>query len=370
LTAASPTMKLLDWYILKKFLRTFLFFLLGATVIVVVIDLSERTDDFAKTHLPVETIITQYYFGFIPHIDAMLFPLFIFLSVIFFTSIMANRSEIIAILSSGTSFLRFLRPYFIGGLLFTIFLLWCNRNILPAANRRWATFNAKYIDFNYGNYQNTSTINNKYFKLDSFSYAGIRFYDTVNRSGSIFFVQTFNNTQLVNNLRAMSFSWDTATRKWQLYNVLERKINGLHQQIKQEPKLQMNYNFKPRDLENDEYMKDKLSTPELNEFIKLEQLRGAEDVNTLLLEKYNRTAIPAAVFILTIIGAAVSSRKIRGGSGFHLALGVLICVTYILVGRFASVFAMKGNFNPFIAAWLPNVVFGALAWYLYWRNSR
>ncbi len=363
-------MNILDWYILKKFLKTFLFFLLGATVIVVIIDLSERTDDFAKTHLPAKTIITQYYFGFIPHIDAMLFPLFIFLSVIFFTSIMANRSEIIAILSSGTSFARFLRPYLIGGLVFTVFLWWIGRDVLPTANRKWATFNARYIDFNYGGYQNTSTINNKYFKLDSFSYAGIKYYDTVNRSGSSFFVQTFDGTNLVYNLRAASFSWDTAKRKWELYNVVERKINGLHQQVKQIPKLEMNYNFKPRDLEDDEYMKDKLSTAELNEFIRLEESRGAEDVNTLLLEKYSRTAVPVAVFILTIIGASVSSRKIRGGSGFHLALGVLICVTYILVGRFSSVFAMKGNFDPFIAAWLPNVIFGALAWYLYWRNSR
>jgi len=363
-------MKILDWYILKKFLKTFLFFLLGATVIVVIIDLSERTDDFAKTNLPLKAIITQYYFGFIPHIDAMLFPLFIFLSVIFFTSIMANRSEIIAILSSGTSFARFLRPYLVGGLFFTAFLWWISQNVLPTANRKWATFNAKYIDFNYGGYQNTSTINNKYFKLDSFSYAGIKYYDTVNRSGSGFFVQRFNGTNLTYNLRVASFSWDTAKRKWELYNVVERKINGLRQQVKQVPKLEMNYNFKPRDLEDDEYMKDKLSTAELSEFIRLEESRGGEDVNTLLLEKYNRSAVPVAVFILTIIGASVSSRKIRGGSGFHLALGVLICVTYILVGRFSSVFAMKGNFNPLMAAWLPNIAFGALAWYLYWRNSR
>jgi lipopolysaccharide export system permease protein len=117
-------------------------------------------------------------------------------------------------------------------------------------------------------------------------------------------------------------------------------------------------------------MKDKLSTPELDEYIQLEKLRGAEDVNTLLLEKHNRNANPVSVFILTIIGASVSSRKIRGGSGFHLAIGVLICVLYILVGRFSSVFSMKSNFPPLIAAWLPNFVFGALAWYLLVRNSK
>lgn len=363
-------MKIIDKFILKKFFLTFFFFLIAATFLVVIIDLSERTDDFAKSGLPAETIITQYYFGFVPRIDAMLFPLFIFLSVIFFTSIMANRSEIIAILNSGVSFGRFLRPYMLGGLLFTVFLWWCNQYVLPIANRKWANFNTKYIDFNYSNYQNTTTINNKYFKLDSFSYAGIRYYDTINRIGNNFFIQKFNNTTLTYNLRAQSITWDTSSRKWKLNSVIERRINGLRQTVKFIPEMKMNFNFKPRDLQNDEYMKDKLSTPELKEFIQLEKLRGAEDVNTLMLEKNNRDANPVSVFVLTVIGASVSSRKIRGGSGFHMALGVLICVLYILVGRFAAVFAMKGNFNPFVAAWLPNVVFGVLAWYLYRRNSR
>ncbi|MEO8412643.1 MAG: LptF/LptG family permease [Ginsengibacter sp.] len=363
-------MKIIDRYILKKFFLTFFFFLIALTVLVVIVDLSEKTDDFAKTKLPFETIIVQYYFGFIPRIDAMLFPLFIFLSVIFFTSIMANRSEIIAILSSGVSFSRFLRPYIFGGLLFTVFLWWCNQYVLPVANQKWATFNSKYIDFNYGGYENTSTITNKYFKLDSFSYAGVRYYDTINRTGSNFFIQRFHNTNLVYNLRAQSFSWDTATRKWKLNNIIERSINGLRQEVKQIRERQMNFNFKPRDLQNDVYMKDKLATPELNEFIHLEKLRGAEDVNTLLLEKHNRNANPVSVFILTVIGASVASRKIRGGSGFHLAIGVMICVLYILVGRFSAVFSMKGNFNPLVAAWLPNLVFALLAWYLYRRNSR
>ena len=363
-------MKVIDRYILKKFFLTFFFFIIALTVLVVIVDLSEKTDDFAKTKLPIETIIVEYYFGFIPRLDALLFPLFIFLSVIFFTSGMANRSEIIAILSSGVSFRRFLQPYALGGLFFTFFLWWCNQYVLPGANQKWGSFTSKYIDYNYAAYQNTSTVYNKYFKLDSFSYAGIKYYDTINRSGNTFFIQKFNATKLAYNLRAQTILWDTSTRKWKLVNVIERKINGLKQTVKQIPEMRMNFNFKPRDLQVDEYMKDKLPTPELNDFIALEKLRGAEDVNTLLLEKHNRNANPVSVFILTIIGASVASRKIRGGSGFHLAIGVLICVLYILVGRFASVFAIKGNFDPLIAAWLPNVVFGFLAWYLYKRNSR
>ena len=358
-------MKILDWYIIKKYFLTFFFFLLALTLIAVIIDLSEKTDDFAKTKLPASVIITQYYFGFIPRIDALLFPLFIFLSVIFFTSVMAGRSEIIAILGNGISFPRFLRPYFIGGIILSVFLWWCNQSVLPKANAKWATFSAKYLDQSYGGVQNKSYVNNYYFRLDSFSYAGIRFYDTISRTGSSFFVQTFRNNQMVYNLRADAIAWDTAKNKWRLDRVIERDINGIYETLKQTPTMQMQYNFKPRDLQRDEYMKDKLTTADLNDFIQLEKLRGAEDVNTLMLEKSTRNAGPPSVLILTIIGAVIASKKIRGGSGIHLAMGIVISVLYILVGRFASVFAMKGNFDPVVAAWIPNVIFSILAYYLY-----
>ncbi|MEO7316918.1 MAG: LptF/LptG family permease [Ginsengibacter sp.] len=363
-------MKIIDWYILKKFLVTFFFALIALTFLVIIIDLSERTDDFAKTGLPASTIISQYYFGFIPRITAMLFPLFIFIAVIFFTSKMANRSEIIAILGSGVSFRRFLLPFAFGGFLFTGLLWWTNQFVLPPANERWANFNSKYIDFNYGGYVNTSTISNKYFKLDSFSYAGIRYYDTTSRTGSNFFIQRFDSTELIYNLQAQTLSWDTASRKWKLDRVTERTIKGLKHTIVETDSKLMNFNFKPRDLRRDDYMKDKLTTPELSEFIQLEKLRGSENVNSLILEKQNRNATPVSVFILTIIGATIASRKIRGGSGFHLALGVLICVIYILVGRFSAVFSLKADFNPVVAAWLPNVVFGFLAWILYRKAAK
>lgn len=358
-------MKILDRYILKKFFITFLFCIVAMTILVVVVDLSEKTDDFAKTGLTSRQIFTDYYLGFIPHIDAMLFPLFLFISVIFFTSKMAGRSEVIAILSAGISFKRFLIPYFISGLFFTGFLWWVNQYILPPANAKWSTFNSKYIDFNYGGYINTSTISNKHFKLDSFSYAGVRYYDTTGKSGSNFFIQRFDSTALVYNLHAQGIRWDTAKKNWLLTSVKIRTINGLKQTLKDTSSLNLKLNFKPRDLVTDAYMKDKLTTPELSEFIGLEKMRGGEDVNSLILEKQNRNATPVSVLILTIIGATIASRKIRGGSGFHLAIGVLICVIYILVGRFSAVFSMKAQFNPVLAAWLPNIFFAGLAYYLY-----
>jgi lipopolysaccharide export system permease protein len=358
-------MKIIDWYILKKYLVTFFFCLLLLTVIVLVIDLSEKADDFARSKLSVSEIINQYYLGFIPRIDAMLFPLFVFIAVIFFTSVMANRSEVIAILSSGVSYRRFLVPYLMGSLILGGALWWANQGMVPKANAKWAAFDAKYIKFNVSDLNSYTTLNNYYFRLDSFSYAGIRYYDTATHTGNNFFIQKFKNNQLIYNLRAQNLIWDMTNKKWKLNNVVERNINGLEENVKRIDSMKMNFNFKPRDFQRDEYMKDKMPTADLKEFIQLEMIRGSEDIHTLLIERYTRDSVPLSVLILTFIGAIIPSRRIRGGSGFHLAIGFVISVLYILLGRFATVFSVKGNFDPLWAAWTPNIFFGALAIYLY-----
>lgn len=358
-------MKILDWYILKKYLTSFFFCILLLTLIVVVVDISEKTDDFVKSKLSATRILVDYYFGFIPRIDAMLFPLFTFISVIFFTSKMANRSEVIAILSSGVSFRRFLLPYWIGGLLFGGLLWWANQHLVPRANEKWGTFEATYIDVNFGDFKSTKFISNYHFKLDSFSYAGMRGYDTVSKTGNNFVIQTFQKNLLVYNLRAQTIIWDTAKRKWRLENIVERKIDGAREYLTKSDTRFVKYNFFPTDLRMDEYTKDRLPTPDLNRHIQLEKLRGSGTVSTLLVERYVRDSIPVSVVILTLIGAILASRRIRGGSGFHLAIGVIISVLYILFGRFANVFAIKGNFSPLLAAWTPNIVFAGLAIYLY-----
>lgn len=364
-------MKKIDRYILSKYLTTFFYCLILFTAIVVVVDISEKTDDFVKSKLPVGRIITDYYFGFIPRIDAMLFPLFVFISVIFFTSKMASRSEVIAILSSGVSFRRFMMPYVVGGAFLSALLWFGYRYVVPLANRKWGDFEAKYIDPNFGNNNGNSTYRQRfYFRVDSFSYAGIRGYDTVSRTGNGFFVQRFSGNRLTYNLRAESFNWDTASRKWKLTNVVERDVDSLTERVRMSPSLLMNYNFKPTDLRVDEYLKDQLPTPQLDEYIKQQRMRGSEMLSTLLVERYNRDAIPVSVLILTIIGVVLASRRIRGGSGAHLAAGVLISVAYILFSRFSVVFATKGSFTPFLASWTPNFVFGLLAFYLYRRAPK
>jgi lipopolysaccharide export system permease protein len=364
-------MKKIDRYILSKYLTSFFFCLILFTAIVVVVDISEKTDDFVKSKLPVWNIITDYYFGFIPRIDAMLFPLFVFIAVIFFTSKMAARSEVIAILSSGVSFRRFLLPYVVGGL-FLSALLWVGyQYVVPKANKKWGDFETKYVDPNFGNNNGNTTYKQKiYFRIDSNTYAGIRGYDTVSKIGVGFFIQQFKNGKLNYNLRAESFNWDTANKKWNLALVTERNLDSISERVKRSPTLLQNYNFKPRELRRDEYLKDQMPTPELDAFIKMERMRGSEMLNTLLVERYNRDAIPVSVLILTIIGAVLASRKIRGGSGFHLATGVVISVFYILFSRFSIVFATKGNLTPFLAAWTPNFFFGLLAVYFYKRSPK
>ena len=364
-------MKKIDRYILAKYLTTFFFCLILFTAIVVVVDISEKADNFVRSKLPVSKIITDYYFGFIPRIDAMLFPLFVFISVIFFTSKMAGRSEIIAILSSGVSYKRFLLPYLVGGL-FLSALLWAGyQYIVPNANYKWANFEAKYIDGPVAPESNKSNFKQKlYFKMDADTYVGIRSYDTIQKTGNGFFVQRFKDNRLVYNLRSEQFNWDTATNKWKLDNAVERQLDSISERITRTPQKLILYNFKPRDLRKDEFLKDQMSTPELNDFIRLERLRGSEMLSMLLVERYNRDAIPASVLVLTIIGAVLASRKIRGGSGVHLAVGVVISVLYILFSRFSIVFATKGNFTPLLAAWTPNILFGILAFYLYKRAPK
>jgi lipopolysaccharide export system permease protein len=360
-------MKKIDWYILKTFMVTFFFVLLLFTVIGVVIDISEKTDDFVKSGLSTYQIITKYYYGFIPRIGAMLFPLWVFIAAIFFTSKMAGRSEVIAILASGTSYNRFLRPYLFAGLLFATMLWFLQRHVIPRANEIFSVFQVTYIDNNssYNPYQpQASTI---YRRIDSFSYAGVSYYDTTHKNGGVFFLHRVHNNQLVYNLRAEGIRWDTAknANKWVLMNVVERTFNGLDETVSFTPEKRMDFNFKPFDLRLDDYAKDKLPTPELKRFIKLEEMRGSEGINAMKVELYKRDATPFAVIILALIGGIVASRRVRGGSGMHMAIGITAAATFVLLDRFSTIFSTKGDFSPLVAAWLPNIIFTFVAFYFY-----
>jgi lipopolysaccharide export system permease protein len=358
-------MKKLDWYILRNLLTTFFFAIFLFTVISVVVDVSEKTDDFVKSNLGFTRIVTDYYLGFIPYIAALLAPLFVFIAVIFFTSKMAGRSEVIAILASGTSFNRWLRPYWIGGILLGGLLWFANQYVIPRANQIRGNFEATYIDKNSSYNALLGSDNSMYLRIDSFTYAGILNYDTLNKRGGPFFMHRIEKNKLTQNVRADILRWDTAVKKWVLDNALERKVDSLDEKVSLHPRLEMNFNFKPIDLNRDKYTKDKLSTPDLKRFITLEEMRGSEGLNELKVERYRRDATSVTVLLLTLIGAVVAGRKVRGGSGVHLAIGFITAALFIITDRFSTIFSTKGNLPPMLAAWIPNIIFVFVSIYLY-----
>jgi lipopolysaccharide export system permease protein len=356
-------MKILDWYIFKKFMVTFIYALIVLSIITIVVDLSEKTDDFVKSGLGTKDIIMQYYVGFLPHIVAMIFPLFVFISVIFFTSKMAGRSEIIAILASGTSFRRFLFPYWVAAGILAVILFFAFRYVLTPANRIFSTFQSKYIDGHSVASQSTAYFTT-YFQEGPNRYVRVE-YDTATKTGVNFFLQEIENNNLKNNLQANRLEWETAKQRWRLTGVIQRKLVGLQEKLVQSDSLFIPLSFKPQDIKKDEYTKDKLTTPELARFIALQQQRGSDSINDLLVEQYHRTATPVSVVLLSFIGVSVASRKVRGGMGFHLAMGIIAAVIFIFIDRFSTMFSTKGSLPPMLAAWLPNIIFLFVAIYIY-----
>ena len=363
-------LKKIDWYILNKFLKVFFFSIFLFAVIAVVIDGSEKTDDFVRSGFSASEIFTRYYIGFIPHIIALLFPLFVFIAVIFFTSKMAGQTEIIAILASGTSYNRWLRPYLIGGVFLGLFLWISNLYFIPKANIVRGSFEAAYVD-SHSSYnaliQGSTDI---YFKVDSFTYAGIYGYDTAAKRGNNFFIYKVEGDKVNYNLRAETILWDTAAKQWLLTEVIERKVFNNREKMDYVSTMHTNFGFLPLDLEKDKYTKDKLTTPQLIKQIKLEEIRGSEVLNELRIERYRRDATPITVLLLTLIGAIIAGHKVRGGSGSHLALGFIIAAVFIITDRFSTIFSTKGNLPPLLAAWIPNIIFVWVVYYLYKKAAK
>jgi lipopolysaccharide export system permease protein len=359
--------KKLDWYILKKFISTAVFMVLIFVVIAVAIDTSEKADDFVKSGLPTSKIITQYYFGFVPFIISMIFPLMVFIAVIFFTSKMAGKSELVAILAGGVRFNRMLRPYFLGACLLGGIFWIATQFWIPKAMLLRANFQSTYIDSksSYEQGEAAKRTRNYYFRVDANTFAGMRNYDTASKSANDFYMNRLTGTKVVYNLRADYLKWDTAKKTWKLQNATERKIEGVKEITKIIPEMTLNLNLKPHEIKFDKYLKDKMTTPELVQYIKSEEARGSEGLNDYKVERFRRDANPISVFILTIIGAVVASKKTRGGSGLHLAVGIIAAALFVVMDKFSITFSTKGSFPPMLAAWTPNILFSIFAVWMY-----
>lgn len=369
LRSIAPFMvKILDRYILRKLFATTVFMVLIFSVIAVAVDASEKADDFVKSGLTTWEIMRKYYVGFVAFIFSMIFPLMTFIAVIFFTSKMAGRTEVVAILAGGVRFNRFLRPYMLGSFLLAAFFWVATQYWIPKANVLRANFQATYIDSK-SSYEQSKYYErgrNYYVRVDTNTFAGFRSYDTTSKSAlGGFFLERIKDTRVIYNLRADNARWDTAKKGWKLENVIERRIHAVTESVQVLPDTTIVLNVKPDDIRFDKYLKDKMTTPQLMQYIKDEEARGSEGLNEFKVERYRRDATPVSVIILTFIGAVVASRKTRGGSGLHLAVGIITAAIFVVMDKFSLTFSTKGNFPPLLAAWTPNIIFSLVAVWLY-----
>lgn len=361
-------MKILDWYIIRKYLTTTIFMVLIFSVIAVVIDASEKTDDFVKSGLSSWQIVTNYYIGFVPFIISMIYPLMVFIAVIFFSSKMAARSEIVAMLASGIRYNRVLAP-FMGGALIMGGLFWVAAQFwIPKAAAIRGDFQSTYIDAhsNYEIGEDRKRSPNYYLKVDSNTFAGFREYNPINfQTERGFFIDRLKGTRLVYNLRADQARWDTVKKTWIAYKAVERTLDGTKETIRITDTLPLKLNIKHTAIKPDKYLKDRLTTSQLKAYIEAESSRGSEGLNDFKVERYRRDATPFSVLILTLIGFSVASRKTRGGSGLNLAVGIILAAIFVVMDKFSLTFSTKGNLPPIIAAWTPNIIFSFVALYLH-----
>ena len=352
--------KTLDLYIIKKFLGTFFFSIAIIISIAIIFDFAEKLDDFVEKEAPISGIVFDYYLNFAPYFANLFSFLFTFIAVIFFTSKMAARTEIIAILSSGISFRRFLYPYFISATIIATLSFLLSSYIIPPANKERLEFAKKYIKNPYRNREK-----NIHKQISPGVYIYLQSFNNQTNTGYKFSVEEFENGHLKGKLFSDYVKWDSTEQKWTIYNYYIRHIDGMSEEIEQGKKKDTIINLHPEEFSSKWYLFETMTNPELDEYIRSEQMRGGQNLEPFILEKYKRYAFPFSSFILTLIGVSLASRKTRGGTGAHIGLGILISFSYILFMQVTSQFAISGSTSPIIAVWIPNVIFSIIALYLY-----
>jgi lipopolysaccharide export system permease protein len=358
----SLKLKIIDFYIIRKFLGTFFFCLILIMTIAVVFDFTEKIDNFMEKSAPWQAIVFNYYPNFIPYFATLFAPLFVFIAVIFFTSRMAVNTEIIAILNSGMSFRRMMWPYFLSALVIGLIIFYLTNFIIPHSNLIRLDFEDKYYRSK-GRRSNVENIHRQVFKN---VYVYIESYSPIYLRGRNFTIEKFDDSgRLVSKLYAPTVTWDTASRKWTALNYIQREINDGNEMITKGTTIDTTLTISPGDFSKDPSIVNTMTYKELNNYIDLLQLQGSEELKVFLIEKYRRYASPFTVFILTLIGVSLSSKKIRGGIGMNIGIGLALSFSYILFQQFASQFSLKGNLSPMLAMWIPNIIYLVIALVLY-----
>lgn len=361
-TLKSLKIKIIDIYIIRKFLGTFFFCLVLILTIAVVFDFAEKIDNFMEKSAPWQAVVFDYYLNFIPYFATLFAPLFVFIAVIFFTSRMAVNTEIIAILNSGMSFRRMMWPYFISASVIALFMFYLTNFIIPHSNLVRMDFEDKY----YRSVARRINVDNIHRQAYKDIYVYMESYSPLYFRGRNFTVEKIDEKgRLVSKLSAPTVSWDTATNKWTAFNYTLREIHGNTETMISGTRIDTTLTIKPTDFSRDPGFVGTMTYGELTDYIDLLRLQGSDELKVFLIELHRRFASPFAVFILTLIGVSLSSKKMRGGIGMNIGIGLALSFSYILFLQFASQFCLKGNLNPMLAMWIPNILYVIIALFLY-----
>ncbi len=358
-------MKRIDWYIFNKYIGTFFYAISLLIIIVIVFDISENIDNFLRKNAPVHEIIFNYYLNFIPFFLNLFIYLFTFISVVFFTSKMAGNTEIIAILSSGISFGRMMRPYLLASVMLGLMSLYLGNILIPHTNIGRREFKNKYMEDLLRDRDR-----NIHLQIEKGTFVYVETFNSGLGIGYRFSLEMFDGTSMKYKLMADRAEYDTTERKWVLYGYVERSLDSIGGRFRTGEKMDTVINLLPTDLFQIKEDFEEMNFWELRDHIKAERLKGNPAVIYYEVEMQKRMASPLAILILTFIGVSLSSRKLRGGTGMHLGAGIAIAFSHIMLMQISTVFATYGNLPPWLSAWIPNIIFSLLGIALYIRAPK
>ncbi|WP_418263199.1 LptF/LptG family permease [Flavobacterium faecale] len=359
---------ILDKYILKRYLATFVTMLLMFVPIGIIVDVSEKINYMIENEVPFIKIAV-YYYHFTIYFANALFPIFLFLSIIWFTSKLANNTEIIAILSSGISFTRFLRPYIIGATLVSVFVLIMGFFVVPVSSEGFNNFRYTYLKRG-GKEQMRGLNTDVYRQINDHEFLYVNSFNSYSKTAFNFALEKFNKEKLESKITASRIQWNPSDSTYTMYDYTKRTVGELGDKIERAPEKKTVFSFDLEDLTPVVYIAETLTLDKLNAFIEKEKARGSSNINTYMVVLYKKYSVPVSAFILTIIAVSVSAMKRRGGMGMNLTIGIAIAFGFVFFDKVFGVIAEKTTFSPFIAVWFPNFVFGILALYLLRKAKR
>lgn len=353
----------MDWYIIKKFIGTYIYSIILIISISIVFDVNENLAKFTTYHAPLRAIVFDYYMNFVPYFANLFSPLFVFIAVIFFTSKLAGNSEIIAMLACGMSFKRLLRPYLFSAALIAVLNYYLGAYVIPKGTVVRHDFESLYKN----NTKNT-TATNIQLMVDRGTVAYISQYDDIRKTGYGFSLYKFDKKKLVSHMTASIIQYDTISDSrfhWKARNYKIREMKGMREKITSGSEIDTLIQMEPMDLIFSKGQQETFTSPELKRYISKQQERGSSNVVQYEVEYHKRIATSFASFILTIIGVSLSSRKRKGGMGLYLGIGLALSFSYILLQTISATFAINADTPPMLAAWVPNILYAIIAYFCY-----